>query len=97
MTKSKNTRGQPAIAPYIQPPAQLRGFPRAEKATPKTPFSGRKLRRRWKDSESGLIYEWDYRHGLVEVYDRYGRHLYEADPATGAKVGERDANRRVEP
>ena len=54
----------------------LQGFPQAEKAIPKTPFSGKKLRRRSKDGESGLIYEWDYRHGLVEVYDRHGRHLY---------------------
>ncbi len=30
-------------------------------------FSGG-LRRRWRDPD-GVIYEWDYQHGTVEVYD----------------------------
>jgi hypothetical protein len=29
-------------------------------------------------------YKWDYTHGDIEVYDRFGRHLGSADPQTGS-------------
>ena len=55
------------------------------------------MRPRWKDAE-GRIYEWDKRHGTVEVYDRTGkRHRGEFDPASGKRVGPADPRRRVEP
>ena len=53
------------------------------------------LRHRWKDA-AGTIFEWDYRHGRVEKYDRLGRHLGEFDPVTGAQT-KPASNRVVEP
>ncbi len=43
------------------------------------------LRKRWKDY-NGKIYEWDSRHGAVEVYDSAGRHLGEFNPDTGEQL-----------
>jgi len=54
------------------------------------------LRKRWKDSHD-RIYEWDYQHGNVEVYDKRGRHLGEFDPENGNIVKPADARRTVEP
>jgi hypothetical protein len=69
--------------PFPAPRRQLRGFPDAVPDRPKTPRSDSGgLRKRWRDAD-GKIYEWDYRHGTVEVYDRRGRHLGEFDPLTG--------------
>ena len=52
---------------------------------------------RWKDVR-GRIYEWDSRHGTVEVYDRAGRaHRGEFDSDTGRQVGPTVPARRVEP
>jgi hypothetical protein len=53
-------------------------------------------RARWKDSKGG-IYEWDYQHGAVEVYDSQGRHLGQFDPDTGAQQKPADPTRRVDP
>jgi hypothetical protein len=75
--------------PYVPPPEDLEGFPRARRADPK----GR--RRRWKDDE-GRIFEWDYQHGTVEMYDRRGRHLGEFDPDTGRILKGPDPARRIE-
>jgi Cytotoxic len=44
-----------------------------------------------------MIYEWDYLHGTVEMYDGLGRHLGEYDPVTGARIADADPTRRVEP
>jgi hypothetical protein len=65
---------------------------------PKTPVQGGGgLRPRWKDAQ-GRIYEWDRRHGTVEVYDRTGkRHRGEFDPVSGKRVGPADPRRRIEP
>jgi hypothetical protein len=82
--------GQPVI-----PPKTLSGFPEAKRAKAKTPRPGG-LRKRWKDPD-GAIYEWDYRHGTVEVYDRYGRHIGEFDPETGKRISDADPSRSVEP
>jgi Cytotoxic len=44
------------------------------------------------------MYEWDKRHGTVEVYDRTGkRHCGEFDPVSGKRVGLADPGRRIEP
>ena len=84
-------------AGYIQPPPTLPGFPNAIKSKPKTPFAGGKLRRRWKDTNVGTIYEWDYQHGTVEKYDARGNHLGEFDPYTGKQLKDADPTQMVEP
>ena len=57
---------------------------------------GRKLRKRWQEPE-GRIFEWDYRHGRLEGYDRRGRHLGEFDPASGERLKPADPTRQVDP
>ena len=64
--------------PYIPAPGELSGVPDARRVEPKN------RRRRWVDRR-GRIFEWDYQHGTVKVYDRRGRHLAEYDPLTGAR------------
>lgn len=80
------------------PPRRLRAFPDALPAKPKTPVQGGGgLRPRWKDSK-GRIYEWDARHGTVEIYGKTGkRHLGDFDPASGRQVGPPQGRRRIEP
>lgn len=80
----------------VPAPKDLRAFPEAKRARPKTTVRGRGLRRRWKDAK-GRIYEWDYRHGTVEVYDSHGNHLGEFDPDTGKQLRDADPARRVDP
>ena len=59
--------------------------------------TGRRRRPRWRDAK-GRIYEWDKRHGRVEVYDKTGkRHLGEFDPMNGKRLAPADPRRRVEP
>ena len=53
-------------------------------------------RRRWIDAQ-GRIFEWDYQHGAVEMYDRRGRHLGEFDPMTGRQSKDPDPSRQIEP
>jgi Cytotoxic len=75
----------------------LPGFPNAVKTRAKTPRNGGGRRSRWKDPD-GTIYERDYLHNTVEVYDRTGqRHLGDFDPWDGRQVGSVDLNRHVEP
>jgi len=46
---------------------------------------GGPLCKRWVD-DKGKIYEWDYQHGNVEVFDKAGKnHLGEFDPSTGVQ------------
>jgi len=74
----------------------LPGFPDAEPTKPKTAVQGGdKLRPRWKDS-SGAIYEWDYRHGNVEKYNKRGTDEGVFD-ASGNRVGGPVKGRKVEP
>ena len=64
---------------------------------PKTPRSdGGGLRKRWRDP-SGRIYEWDYRHGTVEVYNRRGRHIGEFDPYSAEQLEGPNPDYEVEP
>lgn len=82
--------GNPAQLPYVPAPQELPGFPEARRIMPK----GR--RRRWIDAQ-GRIFEWDYQHGAVEMYDRRGRHLGEFDPVTGRQSKDPDPSRQIEP
>jgi hypothetical protein len=75
--------------PYIPAPENLPGFPDARRAEPKN------RRRRWIDG-SGRLFEWDYQHGTVEMYDRRGRHLGEFDPRTAERLKGADRRRRTE-
>jgi hypothetical protein len=82
---------------YIPPPKNLPAFPDAQSARPKTLIQGGGgLRKRWKDSE-GNIYEWDSRHGTIEIYDRQGRHIGEYDGETGERLKPANPNYSVEP
>ena len=79
----------------VAPPDNLKGFPSAVWAKPKTPRKGGGLRRRWKD-EDGNIYEWDYLHGHVERYDGRGNHQGGFDADSGERVSEAVSTRHVE-
>lgn len=71
------------------PPKTLPAFPDAKEVK----LKGRK---RWVDSK-GRIYEWDYQHGEVEVYDKTGKkHLGSFDPKTGKKIKEGKPERKTE-
>ncbi len=83
-------------AAYRPAPRTLRAFPKAAKATPKTPIQGGGMRKRWKDDD-GTIYEWDYAHGTVEKYDARGHHQGEFDPNNGKQLKPASPVRRVEP
>jgi Cytotoxic len=82
---------------YIPPPKILPAFPDAQSVKPKTLIQGGGgLRKRWKDPE-GIIYEWDSRHGTVEIYDRKGRHLGEYDAESGECLRPPNSSYSVEP
>lgn len=59
-------------------------------------MAGASLRQRWKDDD-GNIFEWDYQHGHVEVYDRRGNHVGGFDAESGKMVSEAVTTRHVEP
>jgi hypothetical protein len=86
----------PARAAYHPAPRTLRAFPKAAKATSKTPIKGGGMRRRWKDDD-GAIYAWDYAHGRIEKYDIRGHHQGEFDPNSGKQLKPASPTRRVEP
>jgi hypothetical protein len=80
---------------YHPAPKTLDAFPAAKKAPRRTPVQGGgNLRKRWKDPD-GIIYEWDGRHGTVEIYTKQGQHIGEFDPRTGAQLKPRDPARSV--
>ena len=71
------------------PPKTLPAFPDAKEV------KRRGKRVRWKDSKD-RIYEWDSRHGEVEIYDKTGKkHLGAFDPKTGKKLKEGKPGRKV--
>ena len=80
---------------HVIPPKMLSGFPGAWRVKAKTPFPGG-LRARWKDG-NGMIYEWDYQHGHVEMYDPRGNHRGAYSASSGQKVSEADSTRHVSP
>lgn len=82
---------------YHHPPILLPGFPEATKTGRKTAVrGGGKLRKRWKTAK-GLIFEWDYQHGMVEMYNKRGKHLGEFNPETGIQTKDADPKRSIEP
>ena len=81
---------------YHPAPKGLSAFPDATPAKQKTRVKGRGTRMRWK-TKDGLILEWDYQHGAVEMYDKRGRHLGEFDADTGEQNKPADPKRRIEP
>ncbi|WDH23214.1 colicin E3/pyocin S6 family cytotoxin [Pseudomonas chlororaphis] len=85
------------VSGYVPAPSALPGFPDAIRAKRKTSVQGGGGRRkRWKTAK-GLILEWDFQHGAVEMYDKHGRHLGEFDPLTGEQTKAADKARSVEP
>ncbi|MEA2736910.1 MAG: hypothetical protein QOH05_217 [Acetobacteraceae bacterium] len=84
------------VRSYVSAPLFLPGFPDARRVRGKTTVPGGGVRQRWK-GRSGTIYEWDYLHGRVEMYDRRGRHLGEFDPDTGARTKPPNPNYQVDP
>lgn len=71
---------------YHQPPTteQITAFPNLKKVKDKNPVQGGGgLRKRWTDAKGRRIYEWDSRHGELEMYRGDGAHLGAFDPYTG--------------
>lgn len=64
---------------YHTPPLTLPAFPDAVRVRRKG------NRARWESKKR--IYEWDYQHGAVEVYDWQNNHLGEFDANTGEQTG----------
>lgn len=82
---------------YHSKPTQLPAFPDAKQVRGKTRVQGGgQVRPRWTDT-SGHIYEWDFRHGMVEKYNKRGIHLGEFDHETGVQTKNADPSRRIEP
>ncbi|SQD76783.1 two-partner secretion domain-containing protein [Moritella yayanosii] len=82
---------------YIPPPTEIDGIAGLNKAKAKTPVQGGgKLRKRWKDKK-GNIYEWDYQHGMLEKYNKLGKHQGEFNPITGKQTKRADKKRTVRP
>ncbi|WP_095188948.1 S-type pyocin domain-containing protein [Pseudomonas sp. Irchel 3E19] len=72
---------------YHMPPKLLPAFPDA------LPVRKKGHRRRWESKKR--IYEWDYQHGAVEVYNWEGDHLGEFDIQTGEQTGKAKPERRT--
>jgi len=72
---------------YHPPPKTLSAFPDA------IPVQTKGSRKRWESKRR--IYEWDYQHGAVEVYNWAGDHLGEFDAKTGEQTGEGKPERRT--
>jgi hypothetical protein len=78
-------------------PTSLLAFPEAKQAHGKTRIQGGgKTRPRWKD-HAGNIYEWDFRHGTIEKYNKRGVHLGEYNADTGMQTKPADPTRKIEP
>ena len=76
----------PAGHSYHKPPTteQITAFPDLKKVRDKNPVQGGGgLRKRWTDAKGKKIYEWDSRHGELEMYRSDGTHLGAFDPYTG--------------
>jgi hypothetical protein len=87
------SKALPGDHSYHPPPKILTAFPEAVRTRAKnTVQGGGAQRNRWVDSK-GNIYEWDRRHGTVEIYNKRGRHLGEFDPNTGKQTKPADPSR----
>jgi RHS repeat-associated protein len=93
-----NQGGKSSKQNAVSPPESLDAFPEAKSVKPKTLVQGGGGKRaRWKDKK-GKIYEWDYKKGEVEIYDKTGKiHLGGYDPKTGKQISPAQKNRRIEP
>ncbi|UZJ29834.1 colicin E3/pyocin S6 family cytotoxin [Streptomyces endophytica] len=91
----------PPPATRIMPPngrnGSLPAFPDAKPGRAKTSVqSGGGKRPRWVNKK-GQIFEWDFQHGTVEMYDKTGKkHLGEFDATTGEQTKPGDPSRHVE-
>ncbi|WP_237886210.1 S-type pyocin domain-containing protein [Pseudomonas sp. PGPR40] len=72
---------------YHTPPLTLPAFPDAIRVRRKG------SRARWESKKR--IYEWDYQHGAVEVYDWQNNHLGEFDANTGEQTGKARPERKT--
>lgn len=72
---------------YHTPPLTLPAFPDAIRIRRKG------NRKRWESKNR--IYEWDYQHGAVEVYDKLGNHLGEYDATKGEQTGKSKPERQT--
>jgi hypothetical protein len=68
----------------------LKAFPNAERLKPKS------AGHRWRDTENGYIYEWDYQQGRIERYDRRGHHRGQFDPDTGVMTKPADPGQTID-
>jgi hypothetical protein len=72
------------------PPKKLAGYPDAVR------IKSKGERAAWKDN-NGNIYEWDYKKGEVEIYDKTGKnHKGGFDPETGRQRSPAKEGRRSE-
>jgi hypothetical protein len=51
---------------------------------------------RWRGANGQRLYEWDARHGHVEVYNSRGHHLGVADATSGKLIGAPVAGRKID-
>jgi hypothetical protein len=79
----------------VKAPKELPAFPDAIRVEPKSFVQGGgTMRRRWETKKN--IFEWDSRHGTVEVYNKQGtQHLGEFDPHTGKQLKPADPTRKT--
>ncbi|VVH67409.1 Colicin E3 (EC, partial [uncultured Gammaproteobacteria bacterium] len=92
--KSKNNH---KYKPAPKKPEDIKGIPNLRKAKKKTSVQGGGKKRARYEDKKGNIYEWDYRHGTLEKYNKGGKHLGEYDPKTGKQLKPANKTRRVEP
>ncbi|MGH1601161.1 colicin E3/pyocin S6 family cytotoxin [Campylobacter majalis] len=74
---SEQALGNNIIYSHKVPPKSIQNiFPNAQSVTSKN------QRKRWIDSKNGNIYEWDYQHGDIEIYNKRGIHKGSINPET---------------
>jgi hypothetical protein len=78
---------KPFNGSYHTPPKTLPAFPDA------IPVRTKGNRKRWESKKR--IYEWDYQHGAVEVYNWAGDHLGEFNAETGEQTDDAKPERRT--
>ncbi len=76
---------------------EIIAFPGLKTAKKKNPVQGGGgLRPRWTDAKGKKIYEWDSRHGELEVYrSSDGSHLGAFDPVTGEQRDDAQSKRNI--
>ncbi|VVH51694.1 hypothetical protein BPUTSESOX_160, partial [uncultured Gammaproteobacteria bacterium] len=92
--KSKNNY---QYKPAPKKPEDIKGIPNLKEVRKKTFVQGGGNKRARYEDKKGNIYEWDYRHGTLEKYNKRGKHLGEYNPKTGKQLKPANKTRRVEP